>query len=98
MASSMMSETESLMSAAVAAPLPLDGNTSGAPGAASRATELLRAVRLLQTRWVEIQDAVSNMREMLQTIQEAQQIEEALRFQSQLLDGSTESNDNNNGV
>eukprot|EP00928_Gymnodinium_smaydae_P100026 TRINITY_DN9708_c0_g1_i1.p1 TRINITY_DN9708_c0_g1~~TRINITY_DN9708_c0_g1_i1.p1 ORF type:complete len:787 (+),score=187.98 TRINITY_DN9708_c0_g1_i1:260-2362(+) len=51
------------------------GNGAGPPNAAllpAQAAELERAVRSLQSRWLQIQDVVAGMQQMLQYIEESQ--------------------------
>uniref|UniRef100_A0A7S1EX22 RING-type domain-containing protein n=1 Tax=Noctiluca scintillans TaxID=2966 RepID=A0A7S1EX22_NOCSC len=58
-------------------------NARAGAGLPAQAAELERAVRSLQSRWLQIQDVVTGMQQLLQYIEESQSLVAAARAQAQ---------------
>jgi len=63
-----------------------DGNNGQTAGLPAQAAELERAVRSLQSRWMQIQDVVAGMQQMLQYIEESQSMMSAARTEQQAIE------------
>merc|ERR1719352_479845 len=62
-----------------------EGNNGQMVGLPAQAAALERAVRSLQSRWMQIQDVVAGMQQMLQYIEESQSMMSAARAEQQQL-------------
>jgi hypothetical protein len=69
--------------AARIAPVSNQDGGQGQSGLPAQAAELERAVRSLQSRWMQIQDVVAGMQQMLQYIEESQSMMSATRVEQQ---------------